>query len=111
MLGDLFDSPWKILIIAVVVLVLFGSRKLPDAARSLGRSMRILKTEIQDLHGEDSAGGAQGAQQAQPQPPQQITAATGSPVTGVPVTGAEGVPVAPPAGVPVPEAHQDTRPA
>ena len=110
MLGDLFDSPWKILIIAVVVLVLFGSRKLPDAARSLGRSMRILKTEIQDLHGEDSASGAQGAQQAQPQPPQQITAATGSPVAGVPVTGAEGVPVAPPAGVPVPEAQQDTRP-
>ena len=115
MLGDLFDSPWKILIIAVVVLVLFGSRKLPDAARSLGRSMRILKTVIQDLHGEDS--GAQGAQQAQPQPPQQITAATGSPVTGVPVTGAEGVPVAPqasvpvpPASVPVPEAQQDTRP-
>jgi sec-independent protein translocase protein TatA len=50
MLGDLFDSPWKILIIAIVILVLFGSRKLPDAARSLGKSMRILKTEISDLH-------------------------------------------------------------
>jgi sec-independent protein translocase protein TatA len=112
MLGDLFDSPWKILIIAVVVLVLFGSRKLPDAARSLGRSMRILKSEIQDLHEE---GGAQGAQQAQPQPPQQLAAATGTPVTSVPVTTAEGVPVAPaaapPASVPVPEAQQDTRPA
>ena len=122
MLGDLFDSPWKILIIAVVVLVLFGSRKLPDAARSLGRSMRILKSEIQDLHGEDSADGTQGAQQAQPQPPQQLAAATGTPVTSVPVTTAEGVPVAPaaappasvpvpPASVPVPEAQQDTRPA
>jgi sec-independent protein translocase protein TatA len=51
--GDLFDSPWKILIIAIVVLVLFGSRKLPDAARSLGKSMRILKTEIHDLHDEE----------------------------------------------------------
>ena len=48
--GDLFDSPWKILIIAVVVLVLFGSKKLPDAARSLGRSMRILKSEVSNLH-------------------------------------------------------------
>jgi sec-independent protein translocase protein TatA len=112
MLGDLFDSPWKILIIAVVVLVLFGSRKLPDAARSLGRSMRILKSEIKDLHEDD-----EGAQQAQPQPPQQLTAATGTPVTSVPVTAAEGVPVAPPASVPVPpasvpvpEAQQDTRP-
>src|ERR1700747_27481 len=64
-IGDLFDSPWKVLIVAVVVLVLFGSRKLPDAARSLGRSMRILKSEIQDLH-EDDANGTQAAQ-AQPQ--------------------------------------------
>lgn len=55
MLGDLFDSPWKILIIAVVVLVLFGSKKLPDAARSLGRSMRILKSEIHELHDDEEA--------------------------------------------------------
>ena len=50
MFGDLFDSPWKILIVAVVIIVLFGSRKLPDAARSLGRSMRILKSEVQGMH-------------------------------------------------------------
>jgi sec-independent protein translocase protein TatA len=50
MIGDLFDSPWKILIVAVVIIVLFGSRKLPDAARSLGKSMRILKTEVSGLH-------------------------------------------------------------
>ena len=53
MIGDLFDSPWKILIVAVVLIVLFGSKKLPDAARSLGKSMRILKTEVSDLHHED----------------------------------------------------------
>ena len=51
---DLFDSPWKILIVAVVIIVLFGSRKLPEAARSLGKSMRILKTEVQGMH-EDEA--------------------------------------------------------
>jgi sec-independent protein translocase protein TatA len=50
MVGDLFDSPWKILIVAVVIIVLFGSKKLPDAARSLGRSMRILKSEVGGLH-------------------------------------------------------------
>ena len=55
MVGDLFDSPWKILIVAVVLIVLFGSRKLPQAARSLGQSMRILKTEVQGLH-EDQPG-------------------------------------------------------
>jgi len=50
MIGDLFDSPWKIAIIAVVIIVLFGSKKLPHAARSLGQSMRILKTEVGSLH-------------------------------------------------------------
>jgi sec-independent protein translocase protein TatA len=50
MIGDLFDSPWKILIVAVVLIVLFGSKKLPDAARSLGKSMRILKAEVGSLH-------------------------------------------------------------
>jgi TatA/E family protein of Tat protein translocase len=53
MIGDLFDSPWKILIIALLIIVLFGSRKLPDAARSLGKSMRILKTEVQSLHDDE----------------------------------------------------------
>ena len=109
MLGDLFDSPWKILIIAIVVLVLFGSRKMPDAARSLGRSMRILKSEIKDLHEDDAT---PDSQQAQPQPPQQLTAATGTPVTGMPVEGVVTAPAAPPASVPVPaEVQQDTRPA
>ena len=54
MIGDLFDSPWKILIIAVVIIVLFGSTKLPVAARSLGRSMRILKSEVSGLHDDDA---------------------------------------------------------
>jgi sec-independent protein translocase protein TatA len=53
MFGDLFDSPWKIAIIAVLIIVLFGARKLPVAARELGKSMRILKTEVQGLHGDD----------------------------------------------------------
>jgi sec-independent protein translocase protein TatA len=57
MVGDLFDSPWKILIVAVVIIVLFGSRKLPDAARSLGRSMRILKSEVQGMHDDEPAPG------------------------------------------------------
>ena len=55
MIGDLFDSPWKILIVAVVLIVLFGSKKLPHAARSLGQSMRILKREVQGLHEEDES--------------------------------------------------------
>ena len=77
MIGDLFDSPWKILIVAVVLIVLFGSKKLPDAARSLGKSMRILKTEVQDLHGDDAekekekAAAALAAPPVSPAPPSQ----------------------------------------
>jgi sec-independent protein translocase protein TatA len=125
MLGDLFDSPWKILIIAAVVLILFGSRKMPEAARSLGRSMRILKTEIKDMHEEDAAGGAEAAQQPQPVPPQQLVAPAAAPPPGVqytappaaaPVYAAPDVTpaapaAAPPVAVPVPEVQQDTRPA
>lgn len=42
-------SPWHLLIVALVFVVLFGSKRLPDAARSLGRSMRILKAETAGL--------------------------------------------------------------
>jgi sec-independent protein translocase protein TatA len=61
MIGDLFDSPWKVLIFAVVILVLFGSKKLPDAARSLGRSMRILKAEVSNLHDDEPDPRTQGS--------------------------------------------------
>jgi sec-independent protein translocase protein TatA len=64
MIGDLFDSPWKILIVAVVLIVLFGSKKLPHAARSLGQSMRILKREVQGLHEDETAPGAPAQAQA-----------------------------------------------
>ncbi|MDX2595824.1 MULTISPECIES: Sec-independent protein translocase subunit TatA [Streptomyces] len=42
-------EPWHLLILAVVVVVLFGSRKLPDTARSLGKSLRILKSEAKAM--------------------------------------------------------------
>jgi sec-independent protein translocase protein TatA len=77
--GDLFDSPWKILIVAVVIIVLFGSKKLPHAARSLGQSMRILKREVQGMHEDsdetDAPAAAQAPGPAAPVPPAQLTAA------------------------------------
>jgi sec-independent protein translocase protein TatA len=64
MIGDLFDSPWKILIVAVVLIVLFGSKKLPHAARSLGQSMRILKREVQGLNEDETVPGSGPSAQA-----------------------------------------------
>lgn len=60
-------GPTELIIIAVVVILLFGSRKLPDAARSLGRSMRIFKSEVKEM----SNDGKQDQQQIQPQPLEQ----------------------------------------
>jgi sec-independent protein translocase protein TatA len=37
---------WHIVIIVALVVLLFGSRKLPDAARSVGQSLRIFKSEM-----------------------------------------------------------------
>lgn len=37
------------IIVLIVVLVLFGAQKLPDLARSIGKSAKILKEEMNDL--------------------------------------------------------------
>ncbi len=75
------DIGWpEILIIAVVILVLFGSRKMPDAARSLGRSLRILKTEVKGLHDDDEP--------AKPAQPAELPAAPSQQVQSPSTTGA-----------------------
>jgi sec-independent protein translocase protein TatA len=43
----------EIIIIALVIVVLFGSKKLPDAARSIGRSLRIFKAETKGLRNDE----------------------------------------------------------
>ena len=48
-------KPWHLLVLAVVFLVLFGSKRLPDSARSLGRSLSIFKSEVREMNKEDSA--------------------------------------------------------
>ncbi|CAJ1498606.1 Sec-independent protein translocase subunit TatA [[Mycobacterium] kokjensenii] len=42
-------SPWHWAILLVVFVVLFGAKRLPDAARSLGKSLRIFKSEVREL--------------------------------------------------------------
>lgn len=48
-MGRLFDGPWPIVIIIVVALLLFAAPKLPAMARSLGQSMRIIKSEVKEM--------------------------------------------------------------
>ncbi|MEU9124464.1 Sec-independent protein translocase subunit TatA [Streptomyces sp. NPDC048506] len=42
-------EPWHLLILVAVVVLIFGSKKLPDTARALGKSMRILKSETKAM--------------------------------------------------------------
>jgi sec-independent protein translocase protein TatA len=42
-------QPWHWIIVIAVFVLLFGAKKLPDAARSLGQSMRIFKSEVKEM--------------------------------------------------------------
>ncbi|MFI6153088.1 Sec-independent protein translocase subunit TatA [Kitasatospora sp. NPDC051170] len=62
-------EPWHLLVVLAVVVLLFGSKKLPEMARGLGKSMRILKAETKAMREDEppaDAGTAQSA--ATPQP-------------------------------------------
>ncbi len=54
-------TPAHLALILLGFLVLFGYKKLPDAARSLGRSLRIFRTEMKAL-GDDEPSGAEPGQ-------------------------------------------------
>ena len=61
-------KPWHIVVLVVVLVLLFGAKRLPDAARSLGRSMRILKAETRGLAEDDLAAKAEAQTTRQPLP-------------------------------------------
>jgi len=81
-------SWWHWLIIIAVFILLFGAKKLPDAARGLGRSLRILKSEVSAMHEDDpkpKAPTETDATAAQATPTAQIAATPmATPVTQVP---------------------------
>ncbi|WP_225845519.1 Sec-independent protein translocase subunit TatA [Streptomyces sp. HPF1205] len=68
-------EPWHLIVVAIVVIVLFGSKKLPEAARGLGKSMRILKSEAKAMKNDDSSTTASAApgSSATPAAPEAIT--------------------------------------
>ncbi|MFD7556872.1 MULTISPECIES: Sec-independent protein translocase subunit TatA [unclassified Streptomyces] len=90
MIGNL--KPLEILLIVAVIFLLFGAKKLPDMARSLGKSARILKSEAKamkkDGEAEDAAAATNVADQAAQQPvaPRTIQAAPGDVTSSRPVS-------------------------
>ena len=48
-------GPGELLVVLLIVFLLFGFKKLPDAARSLGKSARVFKSEVNEMKEEDRA--------------------------------------------------------
>lgn len=51
-------EPTHILLVVLVLILLFGAKRLPDSARALGRSLRIFKGELKNGNEKDSGSSA-----------------------------------------------------
>jgi sec-independent protein translocase protein TatA len=71
-------QPWHWVIVIAVFVLLFGAKKLPDAARSLGKSMRIFKSEIKEMQA-DSKQDDTSTPQATPIASERVEGATPAP--------------------------------
>ena len=67
-------GPWQLLIIALVILLLFGGSRLADIGKGLGEGIRALKKGLSD--DEKKAGPDQ--QEQEPGPPKQLPSASGA---------------------------------
>lgn len=44
---------WELALIVLVFMLMFGMNRLPEAARNLGKSLRILRTEVAEVMDDD----------------------------------------------------------
>lgn len=89
-------EPWHLILVVLAFVLLFGSKRLPDAARGLGKSLRILKSETRALR-EDGADETPEPTAAAAAP---STAATATTATTATMSTAPGVPAPQPAPAP-----------
>jgi sec-independent protein translocase protein TatA len=119
------EQPSHWLIIAVVALLLFGYKKLPEMARSAGKSMRIFKTELKGMASDDEVRDQKAvpAEAGAPPPAPVVTPVvipvvteavptpTVAPAAAAPTTAATPVLPAPPEAAPAPLNDPVTHPA
>ena len=109
-----FPGGWELVLILLVVVMVFGYKRLPDSARAVGRSMRILKAETKGLRDDDKPATtttAQVVEPVQPSPsPVVPSVPPAQPYVGQQLFDANGNPVSAPGtgSVPVPP-EQPTR--
>lgn len=53
-------EPSHILLLILVLIFLFGAKRLPDSARSIAKSMKIFKTEMKDVNQEEKKTDSEG---------------------------------------------------
>lgn len=89
-------QPWHLIILVLVVVLLFGAKRLPDAARSIGKSMKIFKAETKDMRESgQTSDSATTAQTATPEPPvaepdtRQLPSSTTTPPAATPAAGTD----------------------
>lgn len=72
-------SPWHWAVVLLVLVLLFGSAKLPAAARGLGRSLRIFKSEMHEMQSDGKS--AESGEAARELPASDPNAAVNTSVT------------------------------
>lgn len=81
----MWEAPWHWVVLIIVVVALFGYKKLPDASRAVGRSLRIFRTELKGMGEDDKAR----AEQVQSQPAAPLATPPAAPPAAPPATDAE----------------------
>ncbi len=103
---------WELLIILVVVLLIFGPRRLPEMAKGLGQSVREFRKGIRDIRNDfeegDKGGDAAKPQQAAAPPPSATPPASAAPAANT-AAASEPSSAAPEASPPAPASEADAK--
>jgi sec-independent protein translocase protein TatA len=86
-------SPLEMLFVMVVLLLLFGSKRLPELGAGLGKGIREFKRTIRDVNTEISAGEAPPQQFHAPVQPWQVPAQSGVTPEAAPIQAPAAAPV------------------
>lgn len=83
-------GPWQLVILVALIVVIFGAKRLPDTARSLGKSLRILKSETAAMKKESGSSESAKSESSESSadsttPPRTIQAAPGDVTSARPV--------------------------
>lgn len=93
-MGRLFEHPLTLIVLLVVIVLLFGAKRLPDLASGIGQSLRIFKREVRDLSDDDK--------------PAQQPGTTGATGTAQTTVSQQPAPTPPPTADPAPPLAQPT---